>query len=444
MRNSIGRILRIGFSLIFMMGFFQFSAEAQLLKKLKKRSERAAEEAVLRKTEQKVYKETGKAMDSVFSKPKDKKEDQKKNGDTSSESSSDRPLVSTKDPKTQGSGNEQLKPWSKYNFVPGDIIIFDDDLQHEENGEFPSRWDLIDGNAENASLGEEKVINFKNKSLITPLMDDQEYLPEVFTIEFDAYFDKISQGPQFWQSYGLRFSMKSGKWYYPTTYPERGHEDYFSPIRIYRHGATLESHVNGNTREYETYEKSLEINESKWVHVALAFNKRSLKVFVEQYRVLNIPNLGFKPKVFSVDANTYYADGVTRAIKNIRVAEGGKKLYDRVIADGKFVTRGILFDVNQATIKPESMGVINEVSRMMKEHEDLNFSIEGHTDSDGAEDYNIELSSRRAVAVKSALVDLGIGRDRFQTKGWGESVPVTENTTPEGKANNRRVEFVKI
>ena len=442
--KSIGSILRMGLLLMLISGLCQHSAQAQLLKKLKKRTERAAEEAVLRKTEQKVYKETGKAMDSVFSKPKDKKEDQKKNGDAPSESSSDRPVASNKDPEPQGSGNEQLKPWSKYNFVPGDEIIFHDDLEGEESGEFPSRWDLIDGNAENASLGEEPIINLKNKSLITPLMEDEEYLPEVFTIEFDAYFDQVDAGPRFYQSYGLSFSQKSGKWYYPTAYPERGHENYYSPIRIYRHGATLTSHVKGNTREYETYEKSLEINEPKWVHVALAFNKRSLKVFVEQYRVLNIPNLGFQPKVFSIDAQTYYADGGIKAIKNIRVAEGGKKLYDRVIADGKFVTRGILFDVNQATIKPESMGVINEVAKMMKEHQDLNFSIEGHTDSDGAEDYNLDLSSRRADAVKTALIDLGIEGNRFQTKGMGETVPVAENTTPEGKANNRRVEFVKL
>lgn len=431
--------------LFLLMGFTSVDSQAQLLKKIAKRSERAAEEAVLRKTEQKVYKETGKAMDSVFSKPENRRDrDQSERNDSDSESSTDPQTVSKNDPKAQDSDNEQLKPWSKYNFVPGDKIIFHDGLEEEESGEFPSRWDLIDGNAENASLGKEHIINLKNNSIITPLMEDEEYLPEVFTIEFDAYFDQVDAGPIYWQSYGLRFSLKSGKWYYPTTYPERGHKDYFSPLRIYRHGAKLTSHVKGNTKEFETHEKSLEVNKPKWVHVALAFNKRSLKVFVEQHRVLNIPNLGFVPKVFSIDANSYYADGVTRAIRNIRVAEGGKKLYDRVMTEGKFVTRGILFDVNKASIKPESMGVINEVARMMKEHEDLNFSIEGHTDSDGAEDYNLELSSRRADAVKALLVDLGISISRFQTKGWGEGVPVNDNTSPEGKANNRRVEFVKI
>ncbi len=114
------------------------------------------------------------------------------------------------------------------------------------------------------------------------------------------------------------------------------------------------------------------------------------------------------------------------------------------MADGKFVTRGILFDVNRATIKPESMGVLNEVAKMMQEHADLNFSIEGHTDSDGAEDYNQQLSEKRAAAVKNLLTNLGIDASRMQTKGIGESVPVSDNNSPEGKANNRRVEFIKI
>ena len=90
------------------------------------------------------------------------------------------------------------------------------------------------------------------------------------------------------------------------------------------------------------------------------------------------------------------------------------------------------------------MGVINRVAKMMRDHEDLNFRIEGHTDSDGADEYNLELSGRRAEAVKTALIDLGISKDRLQTEGKGESVPVAENTSPEGKANNRRVEFVKL
>ena len=111
---------------------------------------------------------------------------------------------------------------------------------------------------------------------------------------------------------------------------------------------------------------------------------------------------------------------------------------------GKFVTSGILFDINKATIKPESMGVINEVVKMMNKHSDLSFSIEGHTDSDGEESHNQTLSEKRAVAVKSTMIELGIDESRLTSKGFGESVPVDNNTTPEGKANNRRIEFIKI
>ena len=106
--------------------------------------------------------------------------------------------------------------------------------------------------------------------------------------------------------------------------------------------------------------------------------------------------------------------------------------------------RGILFDVNKATINGESMGTINEIVKMMKKHTDLNFRIEGHTDSDGDESFNQNLSVDRAAAVKSMLVEMGIASSRLESKGWGESKPVSENSTPEGKANNRRVEFIKI
>lgn len=90
------------------------------------------------------------------------------------------------------------------------------------------------------------------------------------------------------------------------------------------------------------------------------------------------------------------------------------------------------------------MGVINQVAKMMQEHTDLKFSIEGHTDSDGSEAQNLALSEKRALAVKNALTNSGIASSRLRVKGMGESVPVSDNTTSEGKANNRRVEFVKF
>ena len=415
--------------------FIGSNANAQFFKKLGKSVEKAAERAVTKKTEQKVTKETEKAMDTILGNgsKKKKKTSQKKNNKKASENTSSEVSNETQNDNTQKASEQaEVKAWSKYNFVGGDKVIFNDDLVGEENGEFPSRWDLAKGSAENAKYGDENIIRFENKSIINPLMENETYLPEVFTIEFDAYFHDVYNT---WQSYELRF-------WQGISYTSQG-EDHFYPIKIFKDGATGHTNVKGNKKKYDGHNESVG-KKTGWKHIAISFNKRSLKVFVDEYRALNIPNYGYKPKMLSIGSYMHKPDGQTMAIKNIKIAEGGKKLYDRVLADGKFVTRGILFDINKATLKPSSMGVINTISKMMLTHTDLKFRIEGHTDSDGGDEANLKLSEKRASAVKSALIRSGVDANRLKAKGMGESVPVSDNTTPEGKANNRRVEFVKL
>jgi outer membrane protein OmpA-like peptidoglycan-associated protein len=312
-----------------------------------------------------------------------------------------------------GVDSERMRVWSKYDFVPGDEIIFEDDLIAEENGEFPSKWDLIKGNAENAVLGDEKVISFaQNQTEIAPLMTEETYLPEVFTIEFDVYY---------YGKYNEAYMLNLKD---------------LDKITI-RANKTSMGQFEGNSGEGA--------GEPGWHHIALSFNKRALKMYFDQTRVLNVPNVKTKPTSFSISALSHGArSGDPALIKSIRIAEGGVKLYDRLETEGEIVTRGILFDSGKATIKPESMGVLNQFVNLMTGHPDLKFSIEGHTDSDGEEDFNQDLSERRAASVKTALVSMGIDGSRLETKGWGESKPVAENGTPEGKANNRRVVFVRI
>ncbi len=329
------------------------------------------------------------------------------------------------DPQTE---DPQLV-WSKYDFVPGDKVLFEDDLSDEENGEFPSRWDLQYGNVEIAQFGGENVIMFMSAaSCIIPYLKnpEQDYLPDIFTIEFDVYYD---------------VEPHSGK-YYVFLYDKKnqtGYDQSLKNINLFPGGIKFD--VSTNLVEGGD---GLWYNRTKpfWRHIAIGFNIRSLKVYYDDVRMLNIPHLGFNPTGLSISIiNT---NPVNFYMKNIRIAEGGQKLYDKFLQDGKIIATGIRFDVGKATLKPESMGIINKVVKMMQQHPELNFSIEGHTDNDGDDASNLTLSEDRAKTVMNTMVKLGISADRLTAKGLGESMPMDTNSTPEGKANNRRVEFVKM
>lgn len=310
--------------------------------------------------------------------------------------------------------------WAKYDFVPGDEIIFDDNQFDEENGEFPSKWDLVQGNVENAQFGGENVIMFRGGSpTIIPYLknSDEDYLPDVFTVEFDLYLPNNSFEVFF-------YDRKNQK-------PTPGN----TALKIW--------HDNMDLRPARSYIPEKGSIAERWAHIAIAYTNGKLKAYVDETRLINIPRAEFNPTGISLhcyhakDDNEFY-------VKNFRIAEGGVKYYDRFMQDGKIIANGIRFDVNKATLKPESMGVINEICDLMKENPDINFSVEGHTDSDGDADFNQELSEKRAQTVVSTLEKMGISADRLTSKGWGETKPITGNDSPEGKATNRRVEFVKM
>ena len=116
-----------------------------------------------------------------------------------------------------------------------------------------------------------------------------------------------------------------------------------------------------------------------------------------------------------------------------------------MLTDGKWVTHGILFDVNSDRVKAESYGALKEISNVLAESKDVKVQVVGNTDSDGDDAQNLDLSKRRAAAVRDVLVkQFGIDGARLMTDGKGESQPIDKNDTPAGKANNRRVEFVKM
>lgn len=393
--------------LLLIVGFFlQMPAvsEAQILGKLKK------------KAEKQVEKEVEKALEGEAEEPQ-KEEKQTKEAQQKPEETKDEQVA---------------RPWSKYDFVPGETVLFEDNLEGEQNGEFPSQWDLIDGYVENALFSGENVIRFpieNSGATIKPLMKKEgDYLPEKFTIEFDMY---LSSRTSKYRVY-LWDKGKSNR-----------RPDGLHAIEV---GYDQEASYQGGKMQRKLPEASQKPY-PHWRHVAISFNVRALKIYIDQDRLVMIPNVTGNPTALSIQASTYdfgQTGDYPTMIRNIRIAEGAVKLYDRFITDGKIVTNGIKFDSGKATLKLESMGVINEIVKLMKEHPEINFSVEGHTDSDGDAQFNIDLSEQRANTVVNELIARGIDGKRMVAKGFGEDVPVAENTSPEGKANNRRVEFVKM
>jgi len=325
-----------------------------------------------------------------------------------------------------GAAGEEAKPelkWSKYDFVPGDRIIFEDNLEGEENGEFPSRWDLHRGIVEVAEFGGDNVIMFRDGAPgIMPYFKEakEDYLPDVFTVEFDLYCHNND-----FEIY--LYDRKYQKTDSPTGYT------YIS--------MNYESMEFGQS--YSEHPDKANLAKRRWIHVAVAYTNGKLKAYMDETRLINIPRIDFDPK--GITLYTYHAKNDRLFyVKNVRIAEGGVKYYDRVMQDGKIIATGIRFDTGKSTLKPESMGVINEIYELMDKNPDLKFSVEGHTDNVGDDGSNMTLSADRAETVMKTLVDMGISGDRLTSKGLGESMPMDDNNVPEGRANNRRVEFVKI
>lgn len=172
-----------------------------------------------------------------------------------------------------------------------------------------------------------------------------------------------------------------------------------------------------------------------------------MRVYVNEVKLWDIPKaLAKEAKLNALVFYVNYAEKlVQHYIGNLRLAIGAPDTRNKFVTQGKWVTHGILFDVNSATLKAESYGSMKEIANILKEGTDLKVKIVGHTDADGSDASNLDLSKRRAAAVKAALAkEFGIDESRMETDGKGETEPLDKNDSPAAKANNRRVEFIKL
>lgn len=319
---------------------------------------------------------------------------------------------------------ESMKLYTKYDFIPGDKVIFYDDMKDEEEGEFPYRWNLDNGVYEVASLGNEFWILATDDGNIRPKIPKGP-LPEKYTAEYEYY----DNGPDI-----------SGNYHYIYWVDEN--DDNIGCFGIYSQDDTwLE--IGGKNLASKTLSKKPE----KGIHtMRIMATKRSVKCYVDEERVANVPKMeNFNPVGFRVHHRPYNDPKNPVLFRGFRFAEGGKSMRQQLDETGKVVTHGILFDSGSFKIKGESYKTLREIGKLLTHDPSLRLSIEGHTDSDGADDYNMTLSRNRAESARTYLInEFGIGPDRLEAKGWGESKGIDTNDTAEGKANNRRVELIKL
>lgn len=395
--------------IISVLALFLFvGTEAQILNRIKN------------KVEDKVVGEAEKAIE-----PKEKSNKKKQSSQSNPQASAD------------------LQAYKNYDFVPGDQLIYYYDMANERDAEIPGRMLLNSGNAEIQTYQNEKVLFVPGGESVymAPQIKGNSYLPVQFTVEFDVLSNGSSNTSA--SEINLYFREKS----------RAGSGDATAALKINLSSISgdedqalyaFECYNNDNwvgTAAKVFPKQAQNSQQNNWRRVAVYVNDNIGKLYVDQHR-LAVANQLETSRIDMMEIEVISA-GNPVLFRNFRIASGGDDAYNQLITDGKFIAYGIQFDVNKAVLKPESMGSINEMVRILKENPDLKFEIGGHTDSDGSTQRNDELSLQRAETVKSVIIGLGIDGNRLTTQGFGSSKPLVPNDSPENKARNRRVEFVK-
>ncbi len=322
-------------------------------------------------------------------------------------------------------------------FVPGNKVIFEDDFNSDPVGSFPSKWRIASCNSVGVpDYDDKKYWKIRKEDSdnalaistgfrrIEPLLGTRFYLPDSFAVEFDFTFYKPEVGCAELTFYPA--SNTDPCKFYCLHLDYVGDMSLAEDFRDFDHPTQIVS------------AKHTDFAPNSWHHFAIAYRHWAMEFYIDSEFIASVPDCGFTPYGLALSCVA------PAGYKHFRITTAKEKYdFSKLISEKKMVTHAILFDVNKSVIKPESLAFIRDLADFLAKNPSVNLEVDGHTDSDGSPAANIALSQARADEVKRQMVAAGIHTDRLKAKGIGAAQPIKPNTSPENKAENRRVEFIK-
>jgi len=420
------------FLFVFVICFSVINVNAQI-ENVGKKAEKSTERHINNNVNQGIEKGLNSVENGVKGLFKKKKPGEAVNKDAKQDPA--KPQESAQEAKSSGSTNPSLEAYSKFDFVPGEKVIFYDDFTAENIGDFPVQWNTTgSGEVVTTNLYEGRWFNITNGRGAT-VLDAPLVLPENYTIEFDVVKQK---DPKNNNSSDFSFEILSTSKPKDIGYGNARPGD--AAIRFAFEYSTRYSTYYQDGSPDLSGSDNIRLLEGKKYKISIWVQKERIRMYVDEKKVFDLPKAMSKSYKYNM---IRFDRGVTM-FGNIRIATGLPDVRNKLLTEGKLVTYGIYFDVNKDVVKPESYGTLKGIAAILNEVPDVKVKIVGHTDSDGADAANLDLSKRRAASVKAELVkSFNVNGDRLVTDGMGESQPVAPNDTPVNKALNRRVEFIK-
>jgi OmpA-OmpF porin, OOP family len=336
---------------------------------------------------------------------------------------------------------EKLTVNSKFDFMPGEKVLYFDDFSQDNIGDFPARWNTT-GSGEVITTNLYPGKWFALKPGAEFLAEDSIRFFENYTIEFDFIMgtDPDNSGNENFSFYLFR---PDEGWKLGDHTSNHLHLNWFiGGVRV-NCNKNDEDFFSSDQQSTDVFDKDKKY--TKPVHFSIWIQKQRFRLYLDKVKMLDLPKLLPVGEVYKY--LSFYTENSGQKeclITNLRIAVGAPDMRNKIMTLGKIISYGIVFDPGKDVVKEESYGTIKEIAQVLRDQPTLKIRIVGHTDNDGDGAMNLDLSKRRAASIKNILISVfGIEGSRLETDGKGLTEPIGDNATIMGKAQNRRVEFIK-